>query len=369
MHNETWLYRIALTKIDKIGSAKAKNLISYCGSAEAVFKEKKSKLLKIPYIGELLAQSLTNTNVLHEAEKELEFIAKNQIRCFYYLDEHYPYRLKHIPDSPLILYYKGNADLNQNRMIAVVGTRRMSEYGQEILSSFIKNLKLYQVSIVSGLAYGVDAAAHRQCLIEEMETIGVLAHGLDLIYPPENKKLAVQMLERGGLLTEFPIKTKPDRERFPMRNRIVAGLTDATVVIETMVEGGSVITADLAMGYNRDVFAFPGRINDVMSAGTNALIKNQKAQLIESAADLAYQMKWDLEDQQVKPIQPSLFLELEENEKSLVDIIQQHPEVHVDVFYKNLSHTPSELASLLLGLEFKGVIRCLPGKRYSLTLR
>ncbi len=366
MQNDELLYNIALTKIDKVGAVTAKTLISYCGSAKEIFKEHKSRLMKIPQVGSAIANATKDKVVFEKAEKEIEFILKNEVNVLFYLDDNYPYRLKNYTDSPVILYYQGNANLNKEKVIAVVGTRRITEYGKDLVSHLIKGIVDQDILVVSGLAYGVDSLAHKLCVHEQIHTVGVLGHGLDRIYPLENKKLSLQMLKCGGLLTEFGIDTKPDRENFPMRNRIVAGMSDAVVVVETKRDGGSMITAEIANNYNKDVFAFPGRINDNLSSGCNYLIKNHKAQLIESPEDLILNMRWDVSNTRNKQIQQKMFIDLTDEEQSIVKILQNGNDAHVDIFYQNLELSPSKLASVLLHLEFNGVIKALPGKKYSL---
>ena len=256
------LYRVALTKIPKVGAVTAKNLISHCGSAEAVFKANKKLLLSVPNVGAAVADSILTQNVLKWAEKEIQFIEKNAIKVLFHTDANYPHRLQAEHDCPVLLYYKGAADLNQARIVGMVGTRKPSAYGIRMCEEIVDGFLPYNVLIISGLAYGIDFAAHRACLKHKIETVGVFAHGLDNVYPAEHYNTAQKMLEHGGLLTEFMSNTKPDRENFPKRNRIVAGMCDATIVIEASEKGGALITADIASSYNRDVFAIPGKITD-----------------------------------------------------------------------------------------------------------
>jgi DNA processing protein len=364
MRNDDLLYNIALTKVEKVGSIIAKNLISYCGDAKTVFQERKSHLVKIPQIGHAISDAIKDPAVFQKAEKEIQYIQKNNIRVMFYLHEDYPFRLKQYSDSPVLLYYLGNADLNHDKILAVVGTRRMTEYGRELVTQLIKGISDYNILVVSGLAYGVDSLAHKLCVQESISTVGVLAHGLDRIYPNENKKLSIQMQEQGGLLTEFGINTQPDRENFPMRNRIVAGICDAVIVVETKNDGGSMITAEIANNYNKDVFAYPGKVQDIFSAGCHSLIKNHKASLIENATDLITNMSWDTK-QSTKPVQQKLFIELTEEEKTIMNILITAEEIHVDRFYQQLEFSPGKLAGLLLNMEFNGIIKSLPGKRYA----
>jgi DNA processing protein len=366
--NNDILYLIALSKVNNVGAVLAKNLISYCGSAQKVLNAKKSQLLKIPGIGEKTANEIIESNTLHDAETELNYTLKNNINVLSYLNENFPFRLNRYPDAPTVLYYKGNANLNKEKILSIVGTRAITQYGQEIIEKLICDLKHLDILIVSGLAYGVDAAAHKQCVKEEIETVGVLGHGLDIIYPSLHKGIAKSMIERGGLITEYGINTRPDRENFPQRNRIVAGLCDALVVIETKAEGGSMITAQYAFDYNKDVFAFPGRVYDAYSSGANKLIKSNKAQLIENADDLMKCMSWDI-DINSKKINKNnvLFVELNESEQEVMNIIKGADAVHIDVLYQKVDKTPGILASILLELEFKGLIHEHPGKRYTIA--
>ncbi len=360
MSGDASLYRIALSMIDKIGSVRAKQLIAYCGSAEAVFKEKKSNLLKVPGISDGLIKGIDQSK-LKIAEKELLFNEKNKVKLLYYLEDDYPSRLKHYEDAPICLFYKGNADLNLNKHISIVGTRTPTERGKAICESLIAELKEYNINIFSGLAYGVDATAHQACLKNGIPTIGVVAHGLDKMYPSVHRKLASEMIESGGLLTEFPTNTNPDRERFPARNRIIAGISDAVIVIESKRSGGSMITANFANDYNKDVFAIPGRIQDEYSQGCNKLIKEHKAFLLESADELIKMMRW--EKRSKEEVQRSLFYDLTREERGVVELLQAGVD-NVDALSNSLSMSQAELATLLLELEFKGVVKSIPGKRY-----
>lgn len=366
MQNDELLYAIALTKIENVGAVTAKNLISYCGSPQAVLQEKKQHLLRIPQIGEAIAQAIQDPRIFSKAEKELRFVDQEHIQIIYYQDDLYPNRLKNYLDSPLLMYYKGTSDLNQEKIIAVVGTRKVTEYGKKLILQLIEGILELKLLVVSGLAYGVDSLVHKKCVDENIETLGILGHGLDRMYPEVNTHLSKQMQMHGGLLTEFGMGTKPDRENFPKRNRIVAGMSDAILVIETLREGGSMITASYANQYNKDVFAFPGKTTDSYSSGCNFLIKNHQAQLIESAEDLILNMRWDVASKKSKSIQQALFVELDESEQQIVTILQKNNTVPIDYFYQNTEFSPSQLASLLLNLEFKGLVQVMPGKKYSL---
>lgn len=362
MLDEHLKYIIGLGLLEGVGPINAKQLIAYCGSAEAVFLEKKGNLLKIPGIGSYTADRITNT-VLPRAEEEIEFIHKNKIQTHFYLDASYPERLKYCDDGPLILYSLGNVNFNVQRPVAIVGTRLPSEYGKTSCEKFVQDLKSMNVTIISGLAYGIDGCAHRKSIEQQIPTIGVLAHGLDRIYPGTHRNLAEKMLEQGGIVTEFLSKTIPDRENFPKRNRIVAGMADAVVVIETGVKGGSVITAMLANDYNRDVFAFPGRSIDERSAGCNRLIKINRASLIDCAEDFIQLMGWQHETiNEKKAVQAQLFVELSPTEEKIITALQSRGKLAMDVLALELDKPISQISTLLLTLEFKGLIKCFPGK-------
>jgi DNA processing protein len=362
------LYKVALTKIPLVGAVTAKVLVSYCGGAREVFGAKKSELLRIPGIGEATVANIVDKKVLEDAEKELVFIEENSIRPVFYLHKDYPQRLRPFNDAPIMLYYRGTADLNAQRTVGIIGTRTPSPQGLSICDELVEGLLPYKPLIISGLAYGIDVAAHKKSLELGLDTLAVLGHGLSRIYPPQHKKVAFDMLGQGGLITEFASHVGPERENFPMRNRIVAGLCDALIVVETATKGGSIITVQQANGYSRDVFAIPGRVKDKFSQGCNFLIKKNLAMLIENAEDVAETMRWSRDESGGgnQPTQGRLFDELTEPEKKVVDLIQSAEEIGVDQLSYATSIGQSELAALLLGLEFKGMVRSLPGKRYVL---
>ncbi|MCF8425108.1 MAG: DNA-processing protein DprA [Bacteroidia bacterium] len=359
------LYPIALKQIPGIGDVLIKNLISYCGSAEAVFKEKRGKLSKIPGIGEVLAQNIVSHIDFARAEKELLFIEKNKITCYYYLENNYPQRLREILDAPILMYGLGNFGLNPPRMVGIVGTRNASEYGRQFTQKLVQELKEHQVQIISGLAVGIDGIAHKAATDIELTNIGVLAHGLDRLYPSDNKALAKRMLSHGGLLTEFPSKTNPDRENFPKRNRIVAGLADVLILVETAIKGGARITAEIANSYNKDVMALPGRTTDYYSQGCNYLIKESKAAMITCTDDLLELMNW--KKSKKARSEPNLFSVLAEEDKLLVEYIRKKVKVGLDEMAFDLNVDPGSLALKLLELEFAKHIRTLPGKTYELS--
>ena len=364
MPNDKLIYQIGLTLIRGIGDVNGKKLVAYCGSPEAIFKESVSALLKIPGIGKSTVNSIKSQKVLDRAESEIEFINKFKITPLFYTDTDYPARLLNCEDNPLMLYYKGNADVNSQRIIAIVGTRRATNYGKSRCEEIIDDLKNRNVLVVSGLAYGIDSCAHRSSLEFGMSTIGVLGHGLDRIYPAHNRKLAEKMIDQGGLLTEFTSNTKPDRENFPKRNRIVAGMADAVLVVESDRKGGALITAEIGNSYNRDVFAVPGRIGDDYSRGCHFLIKTNRAALIESGNDIAYMMGW--EDVIVKKkSQKELFINLSDEEKLIMKTILENEELAIDQITIKTKLSTSKVAASLLNLEFEGLVKSLPGKLYT----
>jgi len=363
---EELIYKLALTLIPGVGSVNGKSLVAYCGGVKAVFAEKKRALLKIPGIGEQTVNAIANHNVFGRAEEELAFIEKNKITPLFYLDREYPIRLKQCHDSPLMLYYKGTSDLNAPKVVAIVGTRKATEYGRDMCRRIVEGLVQYNVLIVSGLAYGIDTWSHKTALDNKLETVGVLGHGLDRIYPFANRSLAEKMIENGGLLCEYMSSTLPDRENFPMRNRIIAGMSDAVVVIEAGATGGALITAEIANSYNRDVFAVPGRIGDLHSEGCNKLIKINKAALIQSAKDISYLLNWDDVKVQKKNIQRQLFLNLTQDEEVIVNTLREKGDLEIDTLLIETAMLPAKAASVLLNMEFEGIIRCLPGKVYRL---
>ncbi len=360
-------YKIALTLIPNIGDILAKRLVAYCGSPQAVFEEKKTSLEKIPGIGSSHAKAVINHTIFERADDEIKFIKKNNITPLFYLDSNYPKRLTYCEDSPVMLYYKGNANLNSEKIISIVGTREATEYGKKICEKLITDLAVHNVLIVSGLAYGIDICAHKAALDNKLATVCALAHGLDRIYPAAHQSTAQKMLENGGWLTDFTSKTIPNRENFPRRNRIVAGISDATIVIESKKSGGSLITADIANSYNRDVFAFPGRVDDVCSEGCNNLIKQNKAALIQSAADIIYILGWEQTKNIKAPQQKKLFLELSNDEELLVNVLKEKDSVTIDDLCFASKLPMSKVSALLLTLEFSGIVKSFPGKAYRLN--
>jgi len=361
------LHKIALTFIKSIGPVTAKNLLAYCGSAENVFSANKKQLLQIPGVGEKTIEAIRGTDALLRARQELDFIEKHGIEVLFFSDESYPKKLKNCIDSPILLYAKGTVDFNQQRIISIVGTRNATNYGKNLCKELCEVLAPYNVLIISGLAYGIDVTTHKECLANQIPTVGILGHGLDRMYPKIHKTVAQKMVLNGGLLTEFPILTNPDRPNFPQRNRIIAGISDATVVVEASIKGGALITAEIANSYNKDVYAFPGRTNDVFSEGCNFLIKTNRAGLINSAKDLIYYLGWDTEIKVKQHVQQTtLQLSLTANEQGVVDALQ-NGQLSIDELSLQLNIQQSKLAIVILTLEMQGIIVSLPGKIYKLA--
>jgi len=371
MNEDTLKYKIGITLIKGIGNNLAKNLIAYIGSVEGVFNEKQQNLAKIPGIGEILSKEIVSQNVLKRADREIEFIIKNKIQTSYFTDHEYPYRLKECPDSPILIYIKGNCDLNAGKFVGIVGTRNATETGKENCKKLIADLRNAQsnTTIVSGLAYGVDICAHKAALDTGLPTIGVIGHGLDRIYPASHRPTAVKMVQEGALLTEYLSQTNPDKQNFVQRNRIIAGLCDAIVVVESGIKGGALITAEIANDYNRDVFAYPGRLTDEWSVGCNALIKNNKASLIESADDILRFLNWEKhESGKATVVQTAMFVDLSDDEQCIITSLRQSMEgIQVNDLALKLIKPISKISSLLLELEFKGLVKCLPGGMYRIV--
>lgn len=361
------LYQVALTLVPHIGDVNAKTLIHHFGNPEAIFKASKKELEQIEGIGTIRAESIKKFKNYKVAEEEIEFIHKFKIKPLFLTDKEYPQRLLNCYDNPALLYYKGNADLNTSKIVAIVGTRSNSDYGRSICEKLIEDLAEEDILIISGLAFGIDSIAHRAALKNGLKTVGVLAHGLDRVYPSQNISLAKQMISGGGLLTDFRSGTKPDRQNFPSRNRIAAGISDCVIVIESGVKGGSIITAEIGNGYNKDVFAFPGRTSDAKSEGCNYLIKTNKAGLICDGNDLLEMMGWKKIKSPKRKVQRELFIEFTPDEKILVDLLQAEEEIHIDQLYFKSKLSSSAVAQALLMLEMQGIVSSLPGKLYKMS--
>jgi len=364
--NEELLYQIALTLIPGIGAVQAKQLLEHFGNASSILKARTKELSAIEGIGVIKAKSIKDWNNFKEAESEMEFCQKHHINPLFINDPAYPQRLLNCYDPPTMLYYRGNANLNNSKIISIIGTRTNSEYGKRITEQLVEGLREYNVLIVSGLAFGIDAIAHKAALQNGLPTIGVLAHGLDQLYPPQHKQLAKDMLAEGGLLTEFRKETLPDKYNFPKRNRVVAGISDATIVIETAIKGGSMITAELAYNYNRDLFAIPGKITDAKSAGCLKLIQQNKAILLTDTTQLLEVMGWEEKKKHTPKPQRELFIDLTEDEKILLTILKEKETVHIDELCIKSNINSSSVAAAILSLELQNVILSMPGKMYKL---
>ena len=344
-----------------------KKLISICGSAEAVLKEKKQNLLKIDGIGEVTIAGIHDPSHLKVAEEEISFINENNIKVSYFKSEDYPAKLKHCIDSPILLFETGNIDLKNQRIISIVGTRKITTNGITFCENLIEQLTPYNPVIVSGFAYGTDITAHKAALKNNLQTIGCLAHGLNQIYPKVHKKYMVEVEKNGGFFSDFWSSDPFDRNNFLKRNRIIAGLSEATIVIESAEKGGSLVTADIAASYNRDVFAVPGRTTDSQSIGCNNLIKHQKAHMLTNPLDVPYMLNWQLEEVKQPAIQKQLFVELDANEKAIYNYLKEHDKQQLDIIAINCNLPIFKVSSTLLNMELKGVVRPLPGKLFEIV--
>ena len=370
MHDEELLHSLALTRIPGLGLAGMRKLLHACGNATDIFRRRK-ELPALVTGSDKLVDALDCPTAFERARHEMEFIRRNRIDCFGYNDPEYPSRLRECNDAPTLLFYKGNTPLNQLKVINLVGTRHATDYGKEVCRTFLRDLRQLcpEVLVVSGLAYGIDIHAHRAALEYGFATVGVLAHGLDRIYPSAHRQTAVQMLKQGGLLTEFMSGTNPDRQNFVMRNRIVAGMCDATIVIESAAKGGALITADLAEGYHRDCFAYPGRSYDPYSHGCNALIRDNRAALIQSAEEFVKAMCWDMTSSAQTPVQRQLFPDLTDEEEALVQVLQASPDgLPINELAVAAGLPVNQLSALLFEMEIKRVAQALPGNRYKVLL-
>ena len=362
--NSNYLYPLALTLLDGIGSVRAKNLIAYLGSAEDVFKAKKVSLSQVPGVSAKWFQRKKMHEALLKAEEILDHVSAANHRVFYYLDNDYPRRLKQAEDAPLLLFGKGNFDPNPRRVVGIVGTRNMTDYGRQLCTELIQHLKGCDVTVVSGLAHGVDGLAHQLCVREQIPTIGVLGHGLDKMYPAIHRNLAKQMELCGGLVTEYPPGTIADSAHFPMRNRIVAGMVDALVVVESDVKGGSLITCELANDYNKEVFAFPGSIYSRYSKGCNRMILENKAHLLAYPEYLSKHMGWL--DEPKQETTANLFDTMDPMKKKVCDTLNEKDGMGFDELCIRAALPPGQLSGVLLELEIAGLVLALPGKRYRL---
>jgi DNA processing protein len=360
------LYQIALSRIPQIGVVNARRLVSYSSSVEAIFRAKSSELQKIPHIGPVLTQAILHQNVLAEAEAIVEACIKENIKVLFYLDDAYPNRLKHIYDAPIILYYSGSIDLNQDRFLAVVGTRKATDYGRHTTKSLVEQSVGSQTVFVSGLAYGIDIEVHRTCMEHQIANIAVLAGGFQHIYPAKHRKYLEALVANGGILSEHPIHQKPDPRFFPLRNRIIAGMTDATLVVEAAEKGGALITADYANNYHREVFAVPGNLDKMFSEGCNRLIQKNKAIIYTDFSALCQQMNWVHDGHQIKSSKSLNWSRLTENETEIMALLAQNGPTGLDTIAWKVQKKVTDIAITLLNLEFQGLIKALPGYVYRL---
>ncbi|WMI66588.1 DNA-processing protein DprA [Aestuariibaculum sp. YM273] len=366
MNEHELLYTLALQHVPNIGDIIAKRLIAHCGSAEAVLKEKQQNLLKIDGIGAVTLKHLFEKEHLKAAEEELKFINENDIRVSYFDGVEYPQKLKHCIDAPILLFETGNINLKQQRVISIVGTRKITSSGIAFCEQLVEELAIYNPVIVSGFAYGTDITAHKAALKHKLQTIGCLAHGLNQIYPKVHKKYMVEVEQNGGFFTDFWSSDTFDRNNFLKRNRIIAGVSEATIVIESAEKGGSLVTADIANSYNRDVFAVPGRTTDIQSVGCNNLIKQQRAHMLSTPLDVPYILNWQLEEETKPVIQKQLFVELDDTEKLIYNYLKVEEKQQLDLIAINCNLPIFKVASILLNMELKGVVRPLPGKLFEL---
>ena len=358
---------LALHFIPGIGDYLVRQLVSYCGSAEKVFKTPRGKLLRIPGVGTVTAEAISQGKPFALAEKELLKAEKDKVDLIFFTDKNFPSRLRQVNDAPTLLYAKGNMDLENPKTVAIIGTRQSTAYGRECVENLVRDLVPHQALIISGLAYGIDIHAHKQALKNNLPTVGVMGSGMDVIYPAAHREVAAKMMEAGGLLTEHPFGTQPDAHNFPARNRIVAALSDAVIIVEAAEKGGALITADIANSYNKDVFAFPGSVKQSHSAGCNNLIKSNRAHLMTSVRDLQYIMNWDIG---VKPskAEPVTLEGFDPDEQNIIKtLLDNKKQLTIDEISWRTNLPVSRLASLLLTLEFKGILSSLPGKIYKLT--
>lgn len=364
MVKEEILYYLALQSVDGIGPVNARKLIEHCGGARQVIEESRKKLELIKGIRSNQLRQLKSREIFKKAEKEISFMERHNISASHINDQAYPSKLKHCQDAPLVLFQKGNFDIRKRKIISIVGTRMMTQYGKQFLNEFIQEVAKHDPVIISGLAYGIDSCAHHESLQNNLTTIGVLAHGLDQIYPKAHYRLSEKMQEKGGLYSEFWSGSSPEKVNFVKRNRIIAGISEATIVVESADKGGSLITAEIASSYNRDVFAVPGRVKDQFSRGCNMLIKSNKAAMISSAADLEYILGWNTVETKPAAIQKALFVELDKKERLLYDHLVRSKKILLDQLSLEIGLSIQSTLMLLLQLELKGLVKCYPGKWY-----
>ncbi|MDR1092130.1 MAG: DNA-processing protein DprA [Prevotella sp.] len=363
------LYQIALTMIAGVGDITARNILQAVGDEERIFKSGKKDLLHKTNLPAKIIEEILDPAILERAAEELEFVEKNSLKLYFISDKDYPGRLRECADAPVLFYFKGDTGFNAKKIISIVGTRKSTPYGNSFCDTFLQDISAIapDTLIVSGLAYGIDIQAHRAALKHNLPTVGVLAHGLDIIYPSAHRQTAVEMVHHGGVLSEFRSKTEPDRFNFVRRNRIVAGICDAVIVVESDEKGGSLITAEIANSYCKDVFAVPGKMTDKYSRGCNKLIASHRADLFQSTGYFLQQMGWDEQSKKKKPRQQQLFVILSDDEQAIVDKLSAQDSLHIDLLARDLNLPAYRLFSLLLDMEMKGIIKNMPGNMYALA--
>lgn len=360
------LYALALNQIPQIGPVQAKLLIEFFGNFSSIFSSSKTILENIPGIGTIRAKNILAFSNFSDIKEQIKLHKKYSVNTLLYTSPLYPYRLKHCDDAPIVLYYRGNISLNKEKIISIVGTRKPTEQGRQLVRTILEEMKHVSPIVLSGLAYGIDYQAHKTAVDLGLSTIGVLANGLHTIYPGVHTSLAREMMQQGGLITEFNIGIKPDRQNFPKRNRLVAGMCDAILVVETDRKGGSMITAEIAASYNRDIFAVPGRVSDSQSRGCNELIKDNKARLTVSAQDILDYMNWQSEASLSLNVTPSLFIERTKTEQNLIKCLQEFGTMHIDRLMVVSGSNPKEFHQAMLNLELEGLCKRFSGNHFSL---
>ncbi|PZD77414.1 DNA-processing protein DprA [Mesonia sp. K7] len=353
---------LALQSVPNIGDISAKKLLRHFGSAKAIFDTSAKEITQLEGFGTLKAKALHLENYLAAAEKEYDFIEKNNIQLHYFEDKTYPYFLKQCIDAPILLFSKGNISIENQPIISIVGTRNATKSGIENCENLIESLVPYNPIIVSGFAYGIDICAHKAAVKHNLQTIACLAHGFDTIYPKVHRKYEKDILAQGGFFTDFWSDCNFDRKNFLKRNRVIAGLSEATIVIESAEKGGSLVTANIANSYNREVFAFPGRIDDKYSKGCNHLIKTNQARLLENVEDLVYILNWDAKEQPAK--QPELFVELTQEEEHIYSILKPLETASLDELALACQIPTYQMLPVLLNLELKGLVNPMQGKMF-----
>lgn len=364
--NQDRLSLLALHFIPGIGDYLIRQLVSYCGSAERVFKTPKGKLLKVPGVGEVTAEAIRSGKPFAKAEEQLKRAEKEEVKLVFFTDDAFPSRLKQINDAPSLLYVKGNVDFENTKVVAIVGTRQATPYGRARVEELVEGLVPHQALILSGLAYGIDIHAHKHAVKCNLPTVGVMGSGINVIYPAPHASLVTKMIDNGAIVTEHPFDTPPDAHNFPARNRIVAAMSDAVVIVEAAEKGGALITAELANGYNKDVFAYPGNIGQSHSTGCNSLIKANKAHLLTGVKDLEYIMNWEPGKKQEKKSPMDLTAYEPSEQLVLKTLLDNNHQLMIDEISWKTNLPVSQLASLLLNLEFKGIVSSMPGKLYKI---